>query len=104
MKSTVLDTGNWLKCLSLLRLLEPLTTLSTLMSKDQGDALPFFYIGMHCIEKNYDSKPYRDRRKGFGGVSYTFAQKARNHLQLKWLDHYHVLDAAAALLQPLTPQ
>ena len=61
-KTTVLDTANWLKCAALLRLLEPLTVLSTLMSKDQGDALPvpFFYIGMHCIEKSYDLKPYRE--------------------------------------------
>ena len=88
-------------CSLLLRFLEPITRLSTLMSTDIGEVLPMFWIGMWAIRKQWDSQPYDDdRAKGFEGVSHRFALRANKILYDKWEKHEHSLDAAAALLHP----
>ena len=74
-KAIITDTANWRKVESLLTFLEPIVDITTLMSTDIGETLSFFYIGMDCISKAWKTQPYRDKTKGFGGVSMRFAMR-----------------------------
>jgi hypothetical protein len=101
-KAIITDTANWRKVESLLTFLEPIVDITTLMSTDIGETLSLFYIGMNCISKAWKTQPYRDKSKGFGGVSFQFARKANDEMWKSWTKHTHSLDATTALLNPRT--
>jgi hypothetical protein len=99
-KAICMDTANWLKCAALLRFLQPLVSLQTLMSTDIGSVLPFFFIGMYGIQKVWESQPFPDCTKGFGGVSFKYATRANKILYNLWMKHTHLIDGTCALLHP----
>ena len=99
-KAIITDTANWRKVESLLTFLEPIVNITTLMSTDIGETLSLFYIGMNCITKAWKTQPYRDKAKGYGGVSFQFARKANDEMWDSWTKHTHPLDATTALLNP----
>jgi len=61
-KSIVKDDALWLKMDAMLSFLQPITRLSTLMSRDLGESIPFYFIGLWGIQRIWDSQP-RDRRR-----------------------------------------
>ena len=100
-KAACLDTASWLKAAALLRFLEPLVALNTLMGTDDGEVLSFFAIGMFGIQQVWDSQPYvGERTKGFGGVSHAYALRVNKMLYAKYQKHQHPLDGTCALLNP----
>ena len=100
-KAIIVDTANWSKAQSIITFLDELVKLQGFVGTDFGDALPFFYTKMIILQKKWNSQPFSDRAKGFGGVSHAFAIRANKILYEKWEKFEHPLHGTACLLHPI---
>ena len=61
-----------------MRFVVPVQNLQTLMSTDHREVISLFYISLYAIQLAWDSQPYPDRSKGYGGVSHKYVYIYQN--------------------------